>query len=398
MAILHGKEWPDCVGICKNTLKKRNLDQKHGSEERLPGVSTMDIEREDLQKRYEALNDRNLLELQKAGGLTDTASEVLIEEIARRALSDKDIQTAKLKEYEESIRPDAPKVWIGFIFAIAFVIWEFLQVLLPDNIIFRFLPIFIAVLGWLYWASCVQSFHEILRTLTTGGYKISPLKAFAYHFIPFFNFYWIFRWPIELANFINHLGQIKMASGALLGIGILASIGLGRLDGGIGLASLFGIASYINSKIKAQVCLVQNPIGQDATTLTKGSVQQKDTPIKVEQYSQAPRDLGGRYSLAHTTRGTRMNKKQKAVLIAIMVVILGMLLYPPFHCIVGQRVWSAGYSWIFDSPESMGVLATVNVGLLLAQWLGVLIVGGIMWFMLKSEWEPLQKKDVSLIK
>ena len=282
-----------------------------------------------------------------------------------------EIQSAKLKEYEETIRPDAPKVWIGFLFAIGFMIGEFLGLLLPDNIIFRFLPLFIGVLGWLYWASCAQSFHEILRTLTTDGYKISPSKAFAYHLIPFFNFYWIFKWPIELSNFINRLGQIKMASGALLGIGIMASIGLSRLDGGIGLAFLFGIASYINSKIKAQVSLVQNPIGQDATSLTKGSVRQEDALIKQEEIS-------------NTIRCTRMHKKQKAVLIAIMVVILGMLLYPPFHCIVGERVWSAGYGWIFDPPDSMGVLATVNVSLLLAQWFGVLIVGGIMWFMLKT--------------
>ena len=48
----------------------------------------MDINREDLQKRYEALNDKELLELQKAGGLTDTASEVLIKEVAKRGLSD----------------------------------------------------------------------------------------------------------------------------------------------------------------------------------------------------------------------------------------------------------------------------------------------------------------------
>ena len=48
-----------------------------------------------------------------------------------------------------------------------------------------------------------------------------------------------------------------------------------------------------------------------------------------------------------------MNKKQKTVLIAIAVVILGMLLYPPFHWrVAGGQVGSAGYSWIFDPPPS----------------------------------------------
>ena len=81
-----------------------------------------------------------------------------------------------------------------------------------------------------------------------------------------------------------------------------------------------------------------------------------------------------------------MNKKQKTVLIAIAVVILGMLLYPPFHWrVAGGQVGSAGYSWIFDPPPSWtGVLATVNIGLLVIQWLGVLIAGGIIWFILKN--------------
>ena len=81
-----------------------------------------------------------------------------------------------------------------------------------------------------------------------------------------------------------------------------------------------------------------------------------------------------------------MHKKQKRVLIAITVVILGMLLYPPFHWRGGGgEVASAGYSWIFDPPPSMsGLLATVDIGLLVTQWFAVLIAGGIIWFMLKD--------------
>jgi hypothetical protein len=81
-----------------------------------------------------------------------------------------------------------------------------------------------------------------------------------------------------------------------------------------------------------------------------------------------------------------MNKKQRAVLIAITVVIVGMLLYPPFHWRGPKgQVGSAGYSWIFDPPpDGLGILATVDLGLLVIQWLGVLIVGGITWIILKD--------------
>ncbi len=81
-----------------------------------------------------------------------------------------------------------------------------------------------------------------------------------------------------------------------------------------------------------------------------------------------------------------MNKKQKRVLIAITVIILGMLVYPPFHWRAeGGIVTSVGYGWIFDPPSpDSSVLPTVDTGLLVTQWLGVLIAGGIIWFILKG--------------
>ena len=67
---------------------------------------------------------------------------------------------------------------------------------------------------------------------------------------------------------------------------------------------------------------------------------------------------------------------------AVAVVVLGMLLYPPFlqkHSSGG--VFGMGYDWLFSLPY----LATVDVATLLTQWVGVLIVGGITFFLLKSK-------------
>ena len=74
----------------------------------------------------------------------------------------------------------------------------------------------------------------------------------------------------------------------------------------------------------------------------------------------------------------RMNDKQRAVLILAAIVILAMLLYPPFDQI-GYRgqVWGIGYSWIFKPPYGP---TKVDTGLLLIQWIGVLIVGAIAYF------------------
>lgn len=77
-----------------------------------------------------------------------------------------------------------------------------------------------------------------------------------------------------------------------------------------------------------------------------------------------------------------MNEMQRKVLIAVAAVVLGMLLYPPFQRKFSEgRVNSAGYSWLFDAPYN----SSVDVATLFAQWLGVLIVGGIAFFLLKSK-------------
>ncbi len=78
-----------------------------------------------------------------------------------------------------------------------------------------------------------------------------------------------------------------------------------------------------------------------------------------------------------------MNERQKKILITVAVVILAMLLYPPYIEKLGGsyagRVFS-GYEFIFDLPSR----AVINVPTLLVQWIGVLIAGAIIFFMFKE--------------
>ena len=79
-----------------------------------------------------------------------------------------------------------------------------------------------------------------------------------------------------------------------------------------------------------------------------------------------------------------MNEKQKNALIAVAVIIASMLLYPPFHRISSSgRSVGLGYHWLFE----VGREATVDIATLLVQWVGVLIVGGIVFFILKDDEE-----------
>ncbi len=77
----------------------------------------------------------------------------------------------------------------------------------------------------------------------------------------------------------------------------------------------------------------------------------------------------------------KVNEKQRNVLIAVAVIIAGMLLFPPFHRVRSGNVLGAGYYWLFDAPQRF----SVDVGTLFMQWLGVLIIGGVMFFVFKDE-------------
>lgn len=79
-----------------------------------------------------------------------------------------------------------------------------------------------------------------------------------------------------------------------------------------------------------------------------------------------------------------VNDIQKKILIAVGVMVLGMLLYPPYRVYgygyTANSLMETGYALIFELPDR----AIVNVGTLLVQWVGVLIVGGIAFFLLKK--------------
>jgi len=78
-----------------------------------------------------------------------------------------------------------------------------------------------------------------------------------------------------------------------------------------------------------------------------------------------------------------MNDKQKKVLIAVAVIVLAMLLYPPYIQQIGGAnsiATTSGYAFIFELPFR----STIHIATLLIQWVGILIVGGIAFFMVKD--------------
>lgn len=79
-----------------------------------------------------------------------------------------------------------------------------------------------------------------------------------------------------------------------------------------------------------------------------------------------------------------MNKNQRTVAVVVASIMLTMLLFPPFEAIRQYGKFSLGYSFILMPPEFLGD-GTVNIGLLLMEWVMV-IVGGVMgWVFFKDK-------------
>ena len=83
-----------------------------------------------------------------------------------------------------------------------------------------------------------------------------------------------------------------------------------------------------------------------------------------------------------------MNKKQQCLLYVCAAVIVLMLLSPPFRVPGGGQ----DYDIIFDAgARGRWDGATVDVGMLLVQWLGVILVGATLWFAFRDRKEEAQK-------
>lgn len=89
--------------------------------------------------------------------------------------------------------------------------------------------------------------------------------------------------------------------------------------------------------------------------------------------------------LLGTTKGNAMSQNQKRILMVVLAIVAAMFVYPPFQVINNNGMaFNMGYGWIFDSPKRGSIIANVNVPMLLIQWVGVLIVGGIAFFLAKG--------------
>jgi len=82
-----------------------------------------------------------------------------------------------------------------------------------------------------------------------------------------------------------------------------------------------------------------------------------------------------------------MNTNQKYVLALATIIMVLMLLYPPFQNVTGQYgTINNGYHFITYLPTGKGVMpATVNIGLLIMQWIVLGAVAFVAYLLLKDK-------------
>jgi len=109
------------------------------------------------------------------------------------------------------------------------------------------LAVILSFLGTAFLLHCISTYHVIVNQVDGWHHQISPRKAVAFHFIPFYNFYWNFRWPREIARFVNWRTQKRSMSGVLVGAGVLAgALAAALVDASIGFVIIFSVFGYIS--------------------------------------------------------------------------------------------------------------------------------------------------------
>ncbi len=80
-----------------------------------------------------------------------------------------------------------------------------------------------------------------------------------------------------------------------------------------------------------------------------------------------------------------MNKRQQTILHVCIALIVAMLLFPPFHVrLANGIVANLGYGFLLDPPLRGSIAGSIDVSVLIVQWVAVILVCGVLWWLAKG--------------
>jgi hypothetical protein len=168
------------------------------------------------------------------------------------------------RSVEPAKSPQLPLIWIGYLLGVATIIAEFVALSLHPELakeggippLYLFLASFV---GGVYWLVCVHRYHVVMAHVPGWKHPISPGRAVGFHFIPFYNLYWVFKWPQEIAKFVNGRLHQPVMKPVAVGLAVLAALILRLFDPGFGLILLFFPMSYLSECLRRAFAAPQNP-------------------------------------------------------------------------------------------------------------------------------------------
>jgi len=123
------------------------------------------------------------------------------------------------------------------------------------------LTLICAFVSTAYVLHCISTYHYVVGKADGWSHPISPKRAVRFHFIPIFNLYWDFKWPMEMARFVNWRTQSHRMSGVLVGSLVLAGFLIaGFLDLSIGLTVILCAFAYISRCLRDAFAAAPVPI------------------------------------------------------------------------------------------------------------------------------------------
>jgi hypothetical protein len=166
--------------------------------------------------------------------------------------------------------PPFPRIWIGYLLGFATLIAEMVAVTLHPELakepllippLYLFLANFISLV---YWLVCVYEYHVILAQATAGAYPVKPVRAAWFHLIPIYGLYWVYKWPRELARFVNSRLPAPLMRPERTGLAVFLAFAVFLvLDRGVGMILLFWAASHLSRCLRyALEARPASPAGQ----------------------------------------------------------------------------------------------------------------------------------------
>jgi len=154
---------------------------------------------------------------------------------------------------EPGALPQFPRIWIGYLLGGATFVAEIVAFTLHPELakqalvvppLYLFLANFISLV---YWLVCVYELHVVVMQASAGTYPIKPQRAAWFHLIPLFSLYWVYKWPRELARFVNsRLGNALMSPDRTGWTVLIAFGAFLLLSRGLGMIGLFWATSYLS--------------------------------------------------------------------------------------------------------------------------------------------------------